>query len=536
MEAVAAASSIAGIVTVVGQSIDGLIKFSDFFSDISSASKTISRLLDDINSLIQVLENIGDVLEKARARPRDQNFASLDIKLEDCAKDVQIWLATARLLRPGSESGGRAWLRKFRLAVNNIAIQNIREEIGKHRQTLCLSLAVFGRYISCLLPSLYTFLGIDSECRTIDIDTSDQVHQIGGRFDEALSTSLSIHGAHEEALRRIEHYSITSMHSSAHSIRSMDSIRTELSRLEAMITSANVTQPSEPETAKIHTRSGSSFTETRFSTVAEGGNQGRHLLVSGPVPEHSGESSTGRDPGIKIAPQHNSMNGTRKSLDYSSQSQRTRERAVEHSVQPDRHTPSADYASFLDEFDDINNRSTENPAKEGNRSSFLYAEFSKKSGQQESSTVTIDCSDTHRILQQSLASVYPPEIVNYVSLWQATTLCENHIDLLDKRPGVQVSALGKMTEISSLGDGTPASSTRSMIPLRNRLIHLHNAIKVSRDQCIQAGYSLSELDKLLLPPGSSSSASADRPPLLLDIYSGDDSSSIYSEDFHSSAE
>lgn len=516
MEAVAAASSIAGIVTVVGQSIDGLIKFSDFFSDISSASKTISRLLDDINSLIQVLENIGDVLEKARARRRDQNFASLDIKLEDCAKDVQIWLATARLLRPGSESGGRAWLRKFRLAVNNTAIQNIREEIGKHRQTLCLSLAVFGR--------------------TIDIDTSDQIHQIGGRFDEALSTSLSIHGAHEEALRRIEHYSITSMHSSAHSIRSMDSIRTELSRLEAMITSANVTQPSEPETAKIHTRSGSSFTETRFSTVAEGGNQGRHLLVSGPVPEHSGESSTGRDPGIKIAPQHNSMNGTRKSLDYSIQSQRTRERAVEHSVQPDRHTPSADYASFLDEFDDINNRSTENPAKEGNRSSFLYAEFSKKSGQQESSTVTIDCSDTHRILQQSLASVYPPEIVNYVSLWQATTLCENHIDLLDKRPGVQVSALGKMTEISSLGDGTPASSTRSMIPLRNRLIHLHNAIKVSRDQCIQAGYSLSELDKLLLPPGSSSSASADRPPLLLDIYSGDDSSSIYSEDFHSSAE
>lgn len=148
MEAVAAAASIAGIITVVGQSIDGLIKFSDFFSDISSASKTISRLLTDINSLIRTLEEIGSVLEQAQARRRGQNLASLDIKLEDCARDVQLWLATARLLRPGgSDSGGKAWLRKFRVAVNTTAIQTIREEIGRHKQTLCLSLEVFGRYI-----------------------------------------------------------------------------------------------------------------------------------------------------------------------------------------------------------------------------------------------------------------------------------------------------------------------------------------------------------------------------------------------------
>ena len=149
MEAVAAAASIAGIITVVGQSIDGLIKFSDFFSDVSSASKTITRLLNDINSLIQVLEDIRNVFEQARARRSGQNLAQLDIKLEDCAKDVQVWLATARLLRPGgSDSGGKAWLRKFRLAVNSTAIQTIRDEIGRHKQTLCLSLAVFGRYIN----------------------------------------------------------------------------------------------------------------------------------------------------------------------------------------------------------------------------------------------------------------------------------------------------------------------------------------------------------------------------------------------------
>ena len=158
MEAVAAAASIAGIITVVGQSIDGLIRLSDFFSDLSSASKTINRLLDDINSLVQVLRNIGDVLEQAEARRPDQNFASLDVKVEDCAKDVRIWLATARVLDPASNGGGKAWLKKFRLAVNNTAIQTIREEIGRHRQTLCLSLAVFGRYINYCLPKfVYVF-------------------------------------------------------------------------------------------------------------------------------------------------------------------------------------------------------------------------------------------------------------------------------------------------------------------------------------------------------------------------------------------
>ncbi|KAF6223268.1 hypothetical protein HO133_000110 [Letharia lupina] len=518
MEAVAAAASIAGIITVVGQSIDGLIKFSEFFSDISSASKTISRLLNDINSLIQVLENIGDVLERAQARRRGQNFASLDIKLEDCAKDVQIWLATARLLRPGSDSGGKAWLRKFRLAVNNTAIQTIREEIGRHRQTLCLSLAVFGR--------------------TIDIDTSNQVHQIGGRFDEALSTSLSIHGAHVEALRRIEHYSMTSMHSSAHSIRSMDSIRTELTRLEAMITSTSVASLSEVETGNNHTRRGSSCTENRSSAVEEGGNRGPNLLNSGPSPELSGEISIARDSATAHAPRRTSSTGSRKHSSSSSQSKGKRETSVEYGIQPDYHIPSAEYRSFLDEPDDTNNQYMKNPSEEGNKSSFLYAEFAKTSQtrQPESSENEVDHGAIHRILRQSLASIYPPEVVEYVSLWQVTTLCEDHIHLLDKRPSIQMSATGKVKEIPYVDDGTSASAQPSMISLRDRLIELRNAIKLSREHCIQAGHSLSELDKLLSPPGSGSFASADQPPPKLENNSGDDSSSIYSEDFHSSAE
>ena len=147
MEAVAAAASIAGIITLAAQAIDGLQKLHTFLADISTASKTIARLLSDINSLIGVLNNIDHVLNQAETQRRNQNFASLDIKLEDCIKDVTAWLATAKALRPGGEKGGRAWVRRAKLAGKGEIVSRTREEIGRHKQALCLSLAVFGRLV-----------------------------------------------------------------------------------------------------------------------------------------------------------------------------------------------------------------------------------------------------------------------------------------------------------------------------------------------------------------------------------------------------
>ena len=146
MEAVAAAASVAGIITLVFQSIDGLNRFKELVSDASSASKIISRLLDDINSLILVLENVRHILERYDAQKKEKNFASLDVKVSDCSKDIQIWLSTARILCPSAEHGGKAWLKKIRLAVNKDVVQTIRDEIGRHRQIINLSLSVLGRY------------------------------------------------------------------------------------------------------------------------------------------------------------------------------------------------------------------------------------------------------------------------------------------------------------------------------------------------------------------------------------------------------
>lgn len=299
-----------------------------------------------------------------------------------------------------------------------------------------------------------------------------------------------------------------------------------------MITSAK--HPSEPEPGHRHKRRDSTGTERRLSAV-EGGNRDSNLSGPGPLPEHRGQSSTTRDSGIGSAPRRTSFNGAGRNLDCSSPSQRISQVATEHCVPPDYHISSAESRSFLDRSDHINERSVERPAEGINESSFLYAEFSKKPEppQHESPAIEVDCGAIHSILRQSLASMYPAEIVNYVSIRQVTALCEDHLDLLDKSPNVQVSAVGKMKEAGYVDQGASTSARSSMINLRNQMIELRNAIKVSRKQCIQAGYSLSELEKLFPPSGNGSYSPGDRRP---PHPRNDDSSSVYSEDFHSTDE
>ena len=309
----------------------------------------------------------------------------------------------------------------------------------------------------------------------------------------------------------------------------------ELSRLEGMITSANVTRPSYIENEIIHRRRESISTE-RQDSIVEGGNQGASISTSGPLPNHCGESSTARHSDIAFASRRRSFDRIRENLDFSGRSQQTREMATARSVESDYHIFPTDYRSFVEDPDNIRDRSIEKPAREENKSSVLYAVFSKEAQprQLENPTFEIDYGTIHRILRQSLATVYPSEVVEYVSLRRFITLCEDHMELLHQRPNVQMSPKGKAKEVSYVvNENTPASSRPPMISLRDRLVELRKAIKVSRGQCIQAGYSLSELDNLLSPTGSGSYAPANHPPPMPGTDGEDDNSSIYSEDYHS---
>ena len=340
-----------------------------------------------------------------------------------------------------------------------------------------------------------------------------------------------MHGAHEEALRRIEHYSMTSMHTSAHSVRSMDSIRTELSRLEAMINSTSVSHLPDVETVESPMNRGPNNTERRSSAVEGEGTPIPNTSIQGQMPEHAVESSSARALGSQPAPEQRYLDQGRKSLDQGSISSQIQRTGAAHPAQPDHH-------SILDVLDGGHNPYIESAREEGYKSSVLYAEYTKnpQPHPNERSNTEVDYDTINNTMRQCLTSIYPPEIVEYITLRQVTTLCEGHMELLKKRPSVQFLATGKMKEATHVDDGNRASARPSMITLRDHLVSLQSSIKVSKEQCLEAGYSLSELEKLLYPSGSGSSVPADRPPSDSNNNSGEDSSSVYSEDFHSTAE
>ena len=149
MDVVSIASSIAGILSIAGQSIDGIVKLKQLFSNISIASKTIDTFLRDINSLLYVLNDVETLLSQLDTRTCSGaigvSTASLQIELEDCLKDVFIWLRVADGLRPPSDLGARVWFKKVWVAINQNSVKGIREGIGRHKQALQVNLALMGR-------------------------------------------------------------------------------------------------------------------------------------------------------------------------------------------------------------------------------------------------------------------------------------------------------------------------------------------------------------------------------------------------------
>ena len=146
MEAIAAASSVAGILSLLGQSIDGVSKLRAFFLNVSNASRNVSLFLYDINCLLEALHTGKQLVDRLPEDFKDGQITALQIQLDFCTTDVHRLLGSASSLRPASEVGAKAWLKKFFNAVNRDVLRNAREDLGRHTQAIELSLTVLGRY------------------------------------------------------------------------------------------------------------------------------------------------------------------------------------------------------------------------------------------------------------------------------------------------------------------------------------------------------------------------------------------------------
>ena len=145
MEVVAAASSVAGTISLLNQSTVGALKLRNFFANVSLAVETISRFLHDIDSLLQTLYAAQEILEKLPDDFEGIQATSLAIQLEYCTTDVMRMLKTAESLRPASEMGIKAWFQKFNIASKRDYLIDVREELGRHEQFINLSLTILGR-------------------------------------------------------------------------------------------------------------------------------------------------------------------------------------------------------------------------------------------------------------------------------------------------------------------------------------------------------------------------------------------------------
>ncbi|MCJ1254665.1 hypothetical protein MMC24_002480 [Lignoscripta atroalba] len=226
MEVVSATASIAGIVSLAGQSIDGIIKLRNFFLDVSSASQTIELFLQDLNSLLRVLYDVERLLCMISASDlqggSNVNVASLRVQLQSFNTDLVKWLRTARDLRPESGKRQMIWAKKLWVGINQSSVNNIRGEIGSHKQTIELNLSVLGR--------------------KLDLQLFHKINQINGKVDQLRSVSRSTHDAsinQQQVLERIESYSRASVPSSAASIRSLGGIASSSSTLEPLATSSS---------------------------------------------------------------------------------------------------------------------------------------------------------------------------------------------------------------------------------------------------------------------------------------------------------
>ena len=328
------------------------------------------------------------------------------------------------------------------------------------------------------------------------------------------------------------------MHSSANSIQSMDSIRTELSRLEAMITSSQSLPPSIVEANK-----------------------------SDSVPQNCAQSSTHES----LPSKRNSLSGTIHKLDIHD-TQPSRRVGPDDKAQYEHAMRSIEYQS-LDEADHILDWPPENSKRKGYESSLLYTEFSKSprlcstaerhdfsgvlefdhgnqrrrssedaygqnldikhsgafvegehdlgsdptgrslptpeylANNRSSSRIYSDNVPTtkpietgygalHNILQRSMAEMYPPPVVEYIALQQHVILYENYIKLHSERPSIKsrVGAKGKSPMYNTSTSPQPATL------LQHGLTKLRLAVMASRKQCFQEGYLLSDIDDILFLP------------------------------------
>jgi hypothetical protein len=148
MEVVGAAASVAGLLSLVGQSLDGIFKLLGFIKTFNAAQSTLNIFLRDVESLQSSLIRIQRLLTHL---PLDQPIVTETLNLEGlawqinaCLKEVKDWEYSAKKYSKSPPTNIKGFFKKFRVAVNKAGFSEFHGRIMQHQQGLNLILAVLG--------------------------------------------------------------------------------------------------------------------------------------------------------------------------------------------------------------------------------------------------------------------------------------------------------------------------------------------------------------------------------------------------------
>jgi hypothetical protein len=147
MEALGVAASIAGILSLVSQSIEGLIKIRRVVKCVKGATRTLNSFLDDVNTFEGSLAQVRGLLTQL---PNDQPSLTADLdglrqQLESCSEDIDKWIQFAAQIDPKASKGLEAFLTQLRVVVNKDGFIEFHSRIAKHQRALGISLSIIGR-------------------------------------------------------------------------------------------------------------------------------------------------------------------------------------------------------------------------------------------------------------------------------------------------------------------------------------------------------------------------------------------------------
>lgn len=154
MEVVGGIASIAGAVGIlglVGQSIDGILKIKKHFHGLHAAPRTASNFLSDLDSLKGTLVAIKELIEKVPEEwlvgDEAGNVNVLASQSEKCRDDIKLWEKDAAKLNTKSSKALDAFFKKLRVVADAGNFSEFHRKVASHQQGIQISLDILGRYV-----------------------------------------------------------------------------------------------------------------------------------------------------------------------------------------------------------------------------------------------------------------------------------------------------------------------------------------------------------------------------------------------------